>query len=63
MKRTPTSVRLTEHQDAFILRKAQEFGCSRSMLIKAIIYAYHQNHQRGGHLVKEVAEIIEAMRQ
>ena len=63
MKRNPTSVRLTESQDAFILRKAKELGCTRSTLIKALVFAYHQNHQRGGHLVKEVADLVEAMKQ
>lgn len=63
MKRNPTSVRLTVEQDQFIQRKAKELDCPKSTLIKAIIYAYHRNHQRGGNLVKEVAELVEAMKQ
>jgi len=61
MKRNPTSVRLTIEQDQFITRKAKELGCTRSKLIKAIVYAYYQNHQRGGYLVKEVRDIVEVL--
>jgi predicted DNA-binding protein len=57
-----TSVRLSLEQHEFLTRKAQQLGCSRSALIKSIIYAYHTNHQRGGYLVKEVADIVEAIK-
>lgn len=61
MKRTPTSVRLTVEQREFIKRKAEELGCTEASLIRAIVFAYYQNHQRGGYLIKEVADIVEVL--
>ena len=57
-----TSVRLLDEHHDFLTRKAQQLGCSRSALIKAIIFEYYTNHQRGGYLVKEVADIVEAIK-
>lgn len=61
MKRTPTSVRLTVEQREFIKRKAEELGCTEANLIRAIVFAYYLNHQRGGYLIKEVADIVEVL--
>ena len=61
MKRNPTSVRLNQEQKEFIKRKAEQLGCTEANLIRAIVFAYYQNHQRGGYLVKEVAEIVEVL--
>tara|TARA_R100000482_G_C5078171_1_gene124679 strand:- start:295 stop:486 length:192 start_codon:yes stop_codon:yes gene_type:complete len=62
MKRNPTSVRLNAEQKEFIKRKAEELGCTEANLIRAIVFAYYQNHQRGGYLVKEVADIVEVLK-
>ena len=61
MKRNPTSVRLNQEQKEFIKRKAEQLGCTEANLIRAIVYAYYQNHQRGGYLVKEVSDIVEVL--
>ena len=61
MKRNPTSVRLNTEQKEFIKRKAEQLGCSEANLIRALVFAYYRNHQRGGYLVKEVAEIVEVL--
>ena len=61
MKRTPTSVRLTVEQREFIKRKAEELGCTEANLIRAIVFAYYLNHQRGGYLIKEVADLVEVL--
>ncbi len=61
MKRNPTSVRLNDEQKEFIKRRARELGCTEANLIRAIVFAYYQNHQRGGYLVKEIADIVEVL--
>jgi len=61
VKRNPTSVRLNQEQKEFIKRKAEQLGCTEANLIRAIVYAYYQNHQRGGYLVKEVSDIVEVL--
>lgn len=61
MKRNPTSVRLNPEQREFIKRKAKDLNCTEANLIRAIVFAYYQNHQRGGYLVKEVSDIVEVL--
>ena len=61
-QRQTTSIRLSEDEKAMVAIGANDQECSGGELHRALIRIYDNNRSRGGHLIKEVAEMIREMR-
>ncbi len=62
MQRQVTSIRLSEEEKTRLSKHANDMKVSRAELVRAILTVYFENHARGGHLAREVADIIRGIK-